>query len=77
MKVNNVIEEGIQQGKYVETVDTTYSGLKQFQDFIYRHFKMSEHYDQLHPVSKCPSSSDITVEHLKLYPIIDLTGTHT
>ena len=32
-KVNNMIEEGIQQGKYIETIDTTQSDLKHFQDF--------------------------------------------
>ena len=50
MKVN-VIEEGIQQGKYIDNVDTTYNNLKKFQYFIYKDFKMSEHYDQLRPVS--------------------------
>ena len=90
MKVNNIIEEGIQQGKYIETIDTTQSNLKHFQVFLYSHFKKSEHYDQIHPVSNQPggffatakthrftSLNDITVENLKLRPIIDLTGTYT
>ena len=89
-KVNNIIKEGIQQGKYIETIDTTQSDLKHFQDFLYRHFKKSEHYDQMHPVSNQPgrffatakthkftSLNNITVENLKLRPIIDLTGTYT
>ena len=89
-KVNNIIEEGIQQGKYIETTDTTQSDLKHFQEFLYRHFKKSEHYDQMRPVSNQPgrffataktrkftSLNDITVENLKLRPIIDLTGTYT
>ena len=89
-KVNNIIEEGMQQGKYIETIDTTQSDLKHFQDFLYRHFKRSEHYDQMRPVSnqpgrffatakthKCTSLNDITVENLKFRPIIDLTGTCT
>ena len=89
-KVNNIIEEGMQQGKYIETIDTTQSDLKHFQDFLYRHFKRSEHYDQMRPVSNQPgrffatakthkftSLNDITVENLKLRPIIDLTGTYT
>ena len=42
-KVNKIIEEGMEQGKYIETVDTTQSDLKHFQDFLYRHFKRSEH----------------------------------
>ena len=90
-KVNNIIEKGMQQGKYIETVDTTtQSDLKHFQDFPYRHFKKSEYYDQMRPVSnqsgrfsatakthKFTSLNDITVENLKLRPIKDLTGTYT
>ena len=38
-KVNNIIEEGIEQGKYIKTKDTTQSNLKHFQDFLYRHLK--------------------------------------
>ena len=44
----------MQQGKYIETRNTTQSQLKNFQDFIYRHFKKSEHYDQMRPVSNQP-----------------------
>ena len=44
-KISNIIEEGMQQGKYLETIDTNQSDLKHFQDFLYRHFKKSEHYD--------------------------------
>ena len=29
-EVNNIIEEGMQQGKYIETIDTTQSDLKTF-----------------------------------------------
>ena len=89
-KVNNIIEEGMQQGKYIGTIDTTQSNLKHFLNFHYRHFKKSEYYDQMRPVSnqpgrffatakthKCTSLNDITVENLKLRPIIDLTGACT
>ena len=48
-KVN--IEEGIQQVICIETIDTTQSDLKHFQDFLYRHFKSSKLYDQIPPVS--------------------------
>ena len=41
-RVNNVIREGMQQGKYIETIDTTQTDLKHFQDFLYRYFKRSE-----------------------------------
>ena len=50
-EVNNIIEEGMQQGKYIETIDTTQSDSRHLQDFLYRHFKKSEHYDQMRPVS--------------------------
>ena len=53
-KVNNIIKEGLQQGIYIETMDTTQSDLKHFQDFLYRHFKKSEHYDLMRPVSNQP-----------------------
>ena len=88
-KVNNIIEEGMQQGKYIETMDTTHSDLKHFHEFFYRHFQKSEHYDQMRPVSNQPvrffataktrkftSLNVITVENLKLRPIIDLTETY-
>ena len=52
--VNNIIEEGIEQGEYIETEDTTQSNLKHLQDFLYKHFKKSEHYDQMHPISNQP-----------------------
>ena len=87
-KFNNMIEEEIQQGKYIETIDTT-QRLKAFWRF-YRHFKKSEHFDQMRPVSnqsgrffattkthKFTSLNDITVENLKLRQIIDLTGGYT
>ena len=63
--------------------------MKHFQDFLYRHFKKSKQYDQIPPVSNQPGKffatakthkvplSEITVEKLKLRPIIDLTATYT
>ena len=78
----------MEQSKYIETIDTTQSDLKHFQDFLYRHFKRSEHNDQMRSVSNKPgrfftaakthkftSLNDITVESLKLRPIIDPTET--
>ena len=50
-KVNKIIEQGMEQGKYIETIDTTQSDIKHFKDFLYRHFKGSEHYYQMRPVS--------------------------
>ena len=34
-KVNNIINEGIVEGKYSETVGNTRKDLKPFQDFLY------------------------------------------
>ena len=84
-----MIDEGIADGKYVETSDTTYTDLKCFQDFIYRHFKDKKCYDEMHTVSNQPaqlfvttkthkfkSLEEINVDQLKLRPIIDQTGTY-
>ena len=34
-KVNDIIEDGIKQIKYIETTDDTCNELKRFQDFLY------------------------------------------
>ena len=44
----------MQQVKYIGTIDTTQTDLKHFQDFLYKHFKRSEHYDQMLPGSNQP-----------------------
>ena len=88
-KVNDIIEDGIQQMKYVETTDDTCNELKRFQDFLYRHFYKHEHYEEMRPRSNQPgrffatakmhkleSISDITLEQLKLRPIIDHIGAY-
>ena len=36
--VNDIIDDGIKQMKYVETIDDTWNELKRFQDFLYPHF---------------------------------------
>ena len=36
--VNDIIDDGIKQMKYVETIDDTWNELKRFQDFLYCHF---------------------------------------
>ena len=41
-KVNNVINEGITEGKYIETVDNTHKDLNPFQDFLYRNLNKHE-----------------------------------
>ena len=57
----------MQQGKYIETKDTTLRGLKHFQDFFYRHFKKSEHYDQMRPVSNQPGRFFALLKHTSLH----------
>ena len=73
----------------IETIDTTQSDLKHFQDFLYRYFKnqnitiksiqfLTNQVDSLQLLKHTSLYHyDITVENLKLCPIIDLTGTYT
>ena len=88
-KVNNMINEGIAEGKYIETVDNTHKDLKLFQDFFYRNLYKHEQYENMRPKSNQPgrffatakthkfdSVNDITLDKLKLRPIIDQTGTY-
>ena len=83
-KVNAMIDDGISQGKYVETVDNTHQDLKHFQNFLYRHFYKTEYYDKMRPISNQPARffattkthkfnkiEDINIQDLKLRPIID------
>ena len=87
-KVNNMINEGIAEGKYIETVEKTHKDLKHFQDFLYRNLNKHEQYESMHPKSnqqgrffatakthKFDSINDITLNQLNLRPIIDQTGT--
>ena len=38
-KINKMIDEGIANGKHIETSDTTHVDLKYFQDLLYRSLK--------------------------------------
>ena len=84
-----MIDAGISQGKYVETVNNTHQDLKYFQNFLYRHFYKTKHYDKMCPISNQPvrffatakthkfnKIEDINIQDLKLRPIIDQTGTY-
>ena len=75
--------------KYVETTDDTCNELKRFQGFSSSHFYKHEYYEEMRPRSNQSSRffattethkfkyiSDITLEQLKLHPIIDQTGTY-
>ena len=89
-KVEDMIETGIQDGKYQRTEDATHKNLHNFQTFLYNNFRTHKQYQNMRPVSNQPGRffatakthkfenyNDITVETLKLRPIIDQTGTHT
>ena len=89
-KIDEMIREGETVGKYVEVQDTVHADLKRFQDFLQRHLGKHEKYHSFYPSSHQParlfatakthkfeSFDDITVENLKLRPIIDQTGTMT
>ena len=84
-----MISEGILKGQYVEAVESTHKDLKQFQDFLCRHFYKTKYYDGMRPVYNQPARffattktyklvtiEDINVKDLKLTPIIDQTGTY-
>ena len=86
-KIDEIINDGIQRGKHKETDDNILKELESFQSFLYRHFKNSPHYRQMLPSSrqlarifatakthKLENINDITVDNLKLRPIIDQTG---
>ena len=46
-----MINEGIAEGKYIETVDNTHKDLKRFQDFLYRNLYKHEQYENMDPKS--------------------------
>ena len=91
MKFQNMIDDGIRQGIYSLTVDTTLSDLKKFQDFLRRSFKGKyDRYEYMRPISnqngkidatakthQFHSLENITIENLKFRPIISQIGTYT
>ena len=87
-KLEDMIKEGISNGKYTETEDTTLQDLKSFQSFLVRNFKSSLPLDKIKPTSNQPAflygtakthkfdnHSEITNENLKLWPIVSTCGT--
>ena len=88
-KINNTINEGNAEGKYIETVENSHKDLERFQDFLYRSLYKHEQYENMRPKSNQPcrcfatakthkfdSVNDITSAQLKLRPITDQTGTY-
>ena len=84
-EADDMVNEGIQQGQYKETDDNIF---KKFESFLYQNFKNSPHRSQMPPSSlqaarffatakthKLENINDITIDKLKLHPIIDQTGT--
>ena len=82
-KIDDMMNEGIQQEKYKETDGNILKEVESFQSFLYKNFKNSPHYRQLLPSSHQPphffatsktqkleNTNDITVDNLKLRPII-------
>ena len=57
-----MIDDGISQDKYVETVDNTHQDLKHFQHFLYRHFYKTEYYDKIRRISYQPARFFPTAE---------------
>ena len=51
LKVDNMINEGIQQGKYEWANDKTHEDLEKFQHFLCRNFKNHPKYSDMRPVS--------------------------
>ena len=90
-KLEAMLNDGINKGIYVPTVDTTLRDLKLFQDFLRRNFKDKyDKYEEMRPVSHEPgklyatakthkfnSLDDITVDNLKFRTIISQIGTYT
>ena len=89
-KVWSLIQEGIDAGKYELTDDSTHKDLKNFQQFLYNNFSKHKEYEKMRPASNRParffatakthkfqSFDEITLDELKLRPIVDQTGTHT
>ena len=79
-----MIEDGT-----IESTHNTLWDLKRFQGFFYRHFCKRKDYEVMRPRSnqpgrffatakthKCDSIEDISLDSLKLRPMIDQTGTY-
>ena len=54
-KIDDMINEGIQQKKYQEAVGNILKELESFQSFLYQHFKNSPHYRQMLASSHQPA----------------------
>ena len=90
-KLEAMLNDGINKGIYAGTEDTILRDLKLLQDFLRRNFKDKYNkYEEMRPASHEPRKlyttakthklnllDDITVDNLKLRPIISQMGTYT
>ena len=89
-KFDEMLADGVRNGIYESTTDTTFSDLSKFQSFLYRNFRDYQYYDKMRPQSNQParlfgtakthkfeSTRDITKHNIKFRPIIDQTGFYT
>ena len=87
-KLEAMIQEGIANGKYIETEDNTLKDLRTFQNFLTRNFKSTLPLEKIKPTSNQPAflygtakthlfnnPGEITKEKLKLRPIVSTCGT--
>ena len=65
-KIDDMINERIQQGKYKETDGNILKELESFQSFLYRHFKNSPHYRQMLP-SHQPACFFVTEKNSQIW----------
>ena len=90
LKVDHMINEGIQQGKYEWVNEKTLEDLEKFQHFLYRNFKNDPKYSNMRPVSNQPARIFVTVkahkfhdpslinlDDLKFRPVTDQSNTYT
>ena len=87
-KINQMLSDGIQNGVYIESEDTTLKDLSHFQNFIRNNFKDHPQYKKMMPdqhqparlygtakTHKFDSYDEITTDNIKLRPIMDQQGT--
>ena len=90
LKVDNMINEHIQQGKYEWSNDKPHEDLEKFQHFFCGNFKNHPKYSIMRPVSNQPARffattkthkyenySLINLDDLKFGPIIDQSNTYS
>ena len=54
-KMNQMINDGIRDGTYTESMDTTIEDLSHYRDFLYRNFSKHSKYKKMFPASHRPA----------------------